>query len=121
MSIQHTQRKNFIIDQDGASDFVSEPIYLGNVEHTSIQVSLAGTLAGDLSLEVSNGINMDANNLPTDWEFLPDSAQTIAAPTNHVWLDSNTPYLWVRVKYVATSGAGLVNGIAVLKGSRSCL
>lgn len=99
--------------QDMSTSFDLAPVYLGHIVNYSIQLVFTGSPVGTLSLQCSNDPGFPTGNSPvvqssnvTNWTIITGSSQAISAAGNVVWNVENAGYTWVRVDYVATSGAG---------------
>lgn len=108
---------------DLAVDEQLRPLWLGHICNYSIQLVFTGTPVGTFNLQCSNdpgtpdgGISPQATNV-TNWTDITGSPQGITVGGSIVWNVENAGYTWVRVNYVATSGAGsLTSARANVKG-----
>ena len=92
-----------------ASTIVSDPISLNNMLHVSIHCVWSGAPTGDLFYEVSGQIGN-----PTNWEVY--DTVSVAGSGSQYWIDRNTPYMWIRVRYVPSAGTGSIDADVVTKG-----
>lgn len=92
-----------------ASTLISEPISLHNMLHVSLHARWTGAPTGDLYYEVSGEIGN-----PTVWEQY-DSVSVAGSGTQY-WIDRNTPYAWIRLRYVPSAGTGSMDADVVTKG-----
>lgn len=103
--------KRLFEDVDMTGTLTSEPVSLNNMVHIGIHNTWTGTPNGDIYFEVSGEIGD-----PTNWEIL-DSASVTGAGSQF-WIDRNAPYRWARVRYVPSSGTGLLTSHAITKGDQ---
>lgn len=101
--------KELFADTDMTGTLTSEPVDLHNMVHISIHAVWTGTPNGDLYYEVSGQLGD-----PTVWEVY-DSV-SVAGSGSQYWIDRNVPYKWARVRYVPSSGTGLLSVDAISKG-----
>lgn len=102
----NTNRINLWDNEDMTGTIISPVVDLNAVLHMSVQVTWIGTPTGDLYLEVSNN--------QTDWELLATAA--VAGAGAQMWMDRNTPYVFIRLRYVPTASTGTITGISITKG-----
>lgn len=110
-----TVQRNLVTNGDMSGAIVSEPVYLGGISMIAVHAKFDGSPSGDLSLEVSIGLEIGSDGKPTLWESFNTITLTGAAGTQ-MWLDSQTPYTWVRLTYSPTAGTGTLNAILAGKG-----
>lgn len=101
--------KRLFENVDMTGTLVSEPVNLNNMVHIGIHSVWTGTPSGDIFFEVSGELGD-----PTNWEIL-DSA-TVTGSGSQFWIDRNAPYRWARVRYIPSSGTGLLTSHSITKG-----
>jgi hypothetical protein len=103
--------KRLFESTDMTGTLISEAVSLNNILHVSVHARWSGSPNGTLIYEVSGEIGD-----PQAWEAY-DSASVGGAGTQY-WIDRNTPYMWIRVRYVPSSGTGDLDVDVVLKGDK---
>lgn len=99
-----------------SANYIGPAIYLGHATQYAIQCFFSGSAVGTFSLQCSN----DAGNITgaslssqvtnvTNWTDLTSSDISISGSGDITWADENVAYVWVRVKYVHTSGSGTID------------
>jgi len=93
---------------DISSDFVSDWVYLGERKYWSMALSVPSGQPGEWRVENwANGTDIGADNKPISGTILatfnPD------ATGKDILSDNNVAYTWVRVRYVSSGSAGLLN------------
>lgn len=98
-----------------ASNFATDPIYLGHIVNFSIQLVFTGTPTGNFTLECSNDegegdrvLNKFSSTGVDNWTTVSDSAFAVSAAGDCVWDVQNVGYRWVRVKWTQSAGTGSV-------------
>jgi hypothetical protein len=91
----------------------SEKTFVGDDNHISLVVRTTGTLTGTLSLWYSNKMEPDVSS-DTDWD--QDTAIVLTQPAGSATVQrlevGNLGARFARVKYVHTSGTGVLSGEA---------
>lgn len=99
-----SQNQNFLkllfAAQAGGANFTSDWFSLAKVDRAAIEISSAGTLVGDLTLEATNEPSLNKGS------FIPDSGYSFNGDDSKVWNLYDSGFLYVRIKWVYTSGAG---------------
>lgn len=104
-----TVGKRLLQGESMASTIESDPISLNNMLHTSVHCVWTGTPTGDIYYEISGDIGT-----PTNWEVY--DSQAVAGAGTQYWVDRNVPYMWLRVRYEPSAGAGNLDVDVVTKG-----
>jgi hypothetical protein len=103
--------KRIIVNGDMSGNLVSEVFSLDNMLHFSVHAIWTGSPEGDLIIEASGELGEALN-----WAEL--STEPVSGAGQKIWLDRNSPYKWVRVKYNSQSGSGDLTVHAISKGDK---
>jgi hypothetical protein len=95
---------------DMSANLQSNPIWLGHIEHFSIQLVFTGTPNGSFKLQASlddGGIDVSSPSV-TNWTDVANSSQAITAAGDHLYTVQNASYKWVRLVWTFSSGSGTI-------------
>lgn len=94
--------------EDLTNDWTSVPVWIGTVTEYSIQLVFTGTLQGIFKLQLSNDREQSPERTENILNFsdISGSSQVIEESGDHTWDVRAAGYRWVRVKWIAASGAG---------------
>jgi len=104
----NTISKSIFKAQDMTGTLVSSALNLNNLLHYSVHLKWSGTPVGNLYLEASSIAG------GATWEILASLA--VSGADSQMWMDRNTPYAEIRLRYVPTSGVGTLDGDFLAKG-----
>lgn len=111
---------NLLVNGNMSGDLSSIGIDMNQVPMASIQAVYTGSPVGLLKVQISNDIVQVAasptNPVGSDpaanvvnWTDYTGSNEPVNGADNFVWNLLMVPYRWVRIKYIRTSGTGLLN------------
>jgi hypothetical protein len=103
--------KRIIANGDMSGNLTSDVLSLNNMLHFSVHAIWNGSPEGQLIIEASGELGQ-----PLSWAQL--SSEVVAGAGQKIWLDRNTPYKWLRVRYVRTNGIGTLEIHAITKGDK---
>lgn len=93
---------------DASSNYESPPWSIGDNESYSVQVNFTGAnVAGTLVLQASN----DASN----WISIPSTSTSVTNSSSQLFSEGSAQWLYVRLKWVYTSGSGNLSAIMIAK------
>lgn len=96
--------KTFIVNQDLSAGFTSQAINVLNLDNVSIQLNFPGaTATGTFFVDAGDGINFVPLSFGSSLS-LPDADNAIHIEMTQLGCSH------IRVRYVATSGTGILNG-----------
>ena len=97
---------------DASGTQTSVPMPLGDLDRYAAEVEFSsGTLNGTLTLEAKI---KDSSS----WKTVLNSSQAVVSGASHLWSVDNGEYVFVRIKWVASSGTGTITANGVVKENR---
>jgi len=97
-----------------ATNYTSEPLWVGHMGMYSIQLYITGTPLGTFKLQACNSKNDNQPNIipsGTDlWSDIANTAITDPAGTTAFWNMADPGYQWVRFVWTDTGAVGSITG-----------
>lgn len=104
----------------GAGNYYGIPFRLDGQKPREVSeiIDVTGTLAGTLTIEVSNDLEMNFQRDTAKWvTFTPAVAIPAINGVARFGMSNTVRYKWYRLKFVYTSGAGTLESRTVIKES----